>query len=191
MILGLDISSNIIGVTVLNLDGKLEYCSFIDLRTTKKAAKEQFQDIFDKLKFCNKWLMDFKTTWGNKITEVHIEEALSKFTPGKSSMHTLQTLFKMNYVISYEIFRLFGIKPIYWHPNSVRSQVSLKIPKGSDTKKLVFEYACKLYSDFKKMIPDKLPQSNPWVDVADSILIARAGFLTYNDRHGKDDSNSN
>lgn len=189
MILGLDISSSVIGVTILSLKNEPIYFGYIDLRTTTKKSKEQFQDIFDKLRYCIKKFEGIKLDYP-QISEIHIEEALSKFTPGKSSIQTMQTLFKMNYILSYELYKMFGIKPIYWHPSRVRSVNGLKIPRGSNTKELVLEHVKKLYSIFKESLPKKLPKSHVWLDVADSMLIARAGYLDYNERHGTPNSNS-
>lgn len=178
MILGLDISSNVIGVTCLKESGELYFCSYIDLRTTTKASKIKFQDLFDKIAYAVKWLEDFKQReFKITISAIHIEEPLSKFKPGLSSIHTLSILFKMNYALSYELFRIFGLKPIYWHPSTVRKDNGLKMSKDFDAKELVFQHACLLFPEFKSMIPSNLPKSNPWIDVADSLLIARMGVL--------------
>jgi len=188
MILGLDISSNVIGVTLMDLDGTIIELSYIDLRTTTKASKAKFQDLFDKQKYCAEWFENFKNNFLNShqtITQIHIEEALSKFTPNFSSINTLCVLFKMNFALSYEVYRIFGIKPVYWHPNTVRKMNGLKIPKGSDTKQMVFDFVKEKFDFFRHKVPDDLPKSNPWVDIADSILIAHCGVI-----HGPSNSNS-
>lgn len=178
MILGLDISSSVVGISVLFPNGKLYVTHYIDLRTTTKAKKEKFQDLYDKLIHCVEYLENLKYSLGdNKITQIHIEEALSKFQAGRSSIHTLAVLFKMNHALSFELYQIFGVKPQHWNPISVRKINGLKIIKGKDVKQQVLKFACSVYPEFAKSLPENLPKINPWLDVADSLLIARVGAV--------------
>lgn len=180
MILGLDLSSSKTGVTCLTDDGKLYLFTYLDTTTTTKAKKEEFKDIYDKIAHVAKYFEYFEKAHPDapKITEIHIEGPLSKFTPGKSSIHTLETLFQMNYSVSFELYRIFGIKPVHWHPSTLRSANGIKIPRGGDTKQIIFDFVCKTYPEFKKALPENLPKNNPWIDVADSVVIARGAWLT-------------
>mgnify|MGYP006315423249 CR=1 FL=1 len=179
MILALDLSSSKTGICCMTYDGKIYLFTYLDTQPTTKAKKEMFQDIYDKIQFVTDYFEEYYKAHPEspKITEIHIEGPLSKFTPGKSSMHTLETLFQMNYSVSYELYRIFGIKPKHWHPSTLRSANGLKFPRGSDTKKIVFDFVCNTYPEFKKALPEKLAKNNPWIDVADSVVIARGAWL--------------
>ncbi len=183
MILGLDISSSKTGISCVTDKGELYFFTYLDTQTTTKKKKEQFKDIFDKIKYITDYFEEFYKAHPGfpKITEIHVEGPLSKFTPGRSSMHTLETLFQMNYSVCFELYRIFGIKPIYWHPSSVRTINGLKIKRGEDVKARVFEYVCNTFPTFKSAITDlnkKMAKNSPWIDVADSVLIASAGWKT-------------
>lgn len=179
MILALDLSSSKTGVCCLNTDGSLYLFTYLDTTTTTKANKEQFKDIYDKIDYVAKYFEDFYKAHPEapKITEIHIEGPLSKFAPGKSSMHTLETLFQMNYSVSYELYRIFGLKPTHWHPSTLRSACGIKIPRGGDTKGIIFQYVKDTYPVFAKALPEKMANNSPWIDVADSVVIARGAWL--------------
>jgi len=185
MILALDLGSNKTGITCMSLDGKLQLFTYIDTSTTTIAKKEQFKDIYDKINYIKNYFEDWEKTHPNlpKITQIHIEGPLSKFAKGRTSIHTLETLFKINYSISFELYRLFGIKPTHWHPTTLRSVNGIKLPKGSDTKKIIFDFVCNTFPEFKKALPDKLAKINPWIDVADSVVIARGAWLLGQQRY--------
>lgn len=188
MILALDISTRVTGVCFLKNDGEIYHCSYILTETSKKSKAKNpkkikpkeldFKDMFDKIDYIITYFKKFHILNPNapKVTKIHIEEPLSKFTPGKSTAETIQKLSQINYAISYELYKMYDLKPEYHHPSTVRKNVGLKIPKGSDTKALVFEYAQKLFPKFKDMIPAGLPQKHPWVDVADAVLIAYSAY---------------
>lgn len=179
MILGLDISSNKTGISCLDLNGDLKFFDFIDTRTNTKAKKEEFEDLMDKIDEVVSYLEDFytKNPLAKEITHIYIEDALSKFTPGFSSIHTLAVLFKTNFAVSYQLYRLFGIKPIYINTRVAASSNGIKIPPKSDKKKLVMDFIKGKYKNFANMIPEKLSKDSPWFDVSDSVLIARSGWI--------------
>jgi sulfur relay (sulfurtransferase) DsrC/TusE family protein len=179
MILGLDISSTCTGVAFLKDDGKLYHFSFIDTNKRKnKANAEQFQDLFDIVDEIVQYFRNFYLIHPTapKITEIHIEEPLKKFTPGFSSMETLSTLLKVNYAVSFELFKLFGLKPIYHDPRSAAKLAGIKLAKGDDKKQVVFEKMREKYKEFNDAIPPKLPKKHPYLDASDAILIATAGY---------------
>lgn len=191
MILGLDISSNKTGVAILDLNGNLVYFNCIDTQTNTKAKEEQFQDLFAKVDYIVEWLKDNILAKYN-ITQIHIEEPLSKFTPGRSSMHTLQTLFKVNYVVSYEMRKLTGVDPHYWNPNTVVSMNCLKIPRGGNKKQIVYSYIKNWFPSYREAVESELTtkklrkgtkvkttdfsDTSPWLDISDAISIANAGY---------------
>jgi hypothetical protein len=170
MILGLDISSTKTGVCVLDYDGNLKYINYILTKTTTKAEKEKFQDIYDKTKYILFQLEELFTMFPG-ITRICIEEPLSKFAPGKSQIHTLKVLFEINYAISYELYRLYNIKPIHINPMTARSVNKIKIKKGEDAKNIVFDFVKSKYKEFDKICGD-YSKTNAWVDAADSAVIA-------------------
>lgn len=178
MILGLDISSNKTGVACISDTGELVFFDFIDTRTNTKLKKQKFEDLFDKINEIVEYFNNFaiqNPEW--KITEIHIEDVLSKFTPGKSSINTLSVLFKTNFAVSYELYKIFNVKPVYWNTRIAASNNGIKIPKGGDKKKIVFDFIKSKYPCFNIDVPNNLPKDSPWFDVSDAVLIARCAWL--------------
>jgi len=178
MILGLDISSNKTGIACLSDDGQLVFFDSVDTRTNTKAKKEKFEDLFDKINEVVEYFVKFKREKPHfDISEIHIEDVLTKFTPGKSSIQTLSTLFKANFAISYELYKIFGIKPEYWNTRVAATKNGIKIPKGGDKKRIVFDFIKDNYATFAASAPEKLVNDSIWFDISDAVLIARCAWL--------------
>lgn len=194
MILGLDISSTKTGVCCIGENGDLILLTYIETpsldkkaaakkeksskRKSSKPKKVEFEDIFDKISYIKEYFENFYETYPDieRITEIHIEEPLSKFAAGKSSIQTLKTLFQVNYSISFELYRIFNIKPIYWHPTSARTANGIKIKRGTNAKEIVLnEIKTKIFPELR--IQENLSKTSPIYDALDAAIIARAGWL--------------
>jgi hypothetical protein len=181
MILALDVSSSKTGICFMNTDGTLYKFLYIDTQTNTKAKKQKFSDIYDKIKEVVNYFENYykDNPDSPKISEIHIEGPLSKYSPGRSSIHTLEVLFQMNYSVSFELYKIFGIKPVHWHPTTLRSHNGIKIPRGEDTKLLIYKFVCEKFPEFASKCGE-FSKTSPWVDVADSVVIARGAWLHKN-----------
>ena len=91
MILALDVSTSITGVSVIDTNGDVVLCSAIDLRKHK--------DFFIKAKKVKEYLTTIEGEV--KITEVFIEQPFMFFNSGGSSAKTMAALQRFNGVVSW------------------------------------------------------------------------------------------
>jgi len=175
MILGLDISTAVVGVAVID-DGKLVLSTHWDI---SKA-----DTLFSKAEAVGSELWQIRNDYN--IESVFIETALKKFIPGRSRADTIMKLAKFNGIVSWMCYESFEIQPTYINVNSARTLYGLSFPRGTkgpkrkkmvieaviDKEKTAFSYEmARGGKNYKKGTDDR----------ADAIVIARAGeFLLKN-----------
>jgi len=186
MILGLDISTSIIGITILNEDGEVVQTDALDLRN-----KNPYPDIFAKYQKVFETLRTLRhETWyeGNcKFSHVFIEQSLQMFRSGFSSAKTLSTLSSFNGVVTYLCYRELGIKAEHISASSARKSCGITIKRGTKAKEQVIKF---LLDNEPKFIVEYTKSGNlkpKYYDIADSIVIAKAGYELVQQR---EDSNS-
>ncbi len=96
MILGLDISTSITGITVVNDPGEVLLNESVDTRKYKSFFLKA-----EKMKFC---LTNISENYN--IKEIYIEQSLQSFRSGFSSAKTLSTLSRFNGVVSWMCYSL-------------------------------------------------------------------------------------
>lgn len=167
MICGLDISTSITGVTLLDNDGKIVYNEAWDTR--------KFKDFFDKANFIRS-KVSFLCDKYEDIEEIYIEQSLQSFRSGFSSAKTLSALSRFNGVVSWLMFQNTRIKPEYIAATTARKACGIKVPKGVKAKQKVIDFL--LDNEPKFMVEyTKFGNVKPeCFDKADSIIIARAGY---------------
>ena len=132
MILGLDISTTIVGAALLDNDGNLILSEHWDI---SKA-----ESLFEKGEIVGAELYSLRSEYD--IDEVFIETALKKFLPGKSRADTIIKLAKFNGIVSWLCFECYEKEPTYINVNTARSLYGLSFPrgtKGPQRKKMVIE----------------------------------------------------
>lgn len=147
--LGLDISTTTIGYAFICCTNP----SLVDIGYIKPTTNTQ-NDFFDKvLHSTNQLLKLYKTNESHhSIQNIYIEESAKRFMPGFSSADTILTLAKFNGIISYEMWKITGIKPTYINVNSARKALSIKVDrtdKSKSTKQKVFEIVKNMNPTFK------------------------------------------
>jgi hypothetical protein len=179
VVLGIDISTSITGFAVV-ADGQLLHYSCIDLRKHKgifkKATvlKEYIEDLFEN------YQLDQENTggWGSSefpIEHIYIEQPLHMFMRGKSSAKTLSALMTFNGVVSWLVYELFEIEPQYIAATSARKHCSIKVKRGEKAKQVVLKHLLDNEKAFKieyTKYGNPKPES---YDMADAIVVARAG----------------
>ena len=176
MILGLDISTTIVGVALIDDEGNLIVSDHWDI------SKQE--TLFEKAEMVGSLLWELKTE--HKIEKVFIETALKKFFPGKSRADTIIKLAKFNGIVSWICFDTFGDAPTFINVNTARSLYGLSFPRGTkgpqrkkmgieavkDKEKTAFTFEmARGGKNYKKGTDDR----------ADAVVIARAGeFLLRN-----------
>jgi hypothetical protein len=165
MILGLDISTSITGVTVLSEDGSIEYNFAIDTRKYKNFF-DKIEVVKDKLE---KLIIDPEA--------IYIEQSLQSFRSGFSSAKTLSTLARFNGVVSWICYEIWGLEPQYVAATSARKQCGIRVPRGQKAKEVVLKYIIDSVPD---VLIEYTKHGNPkpqCYDKADSWVVAKAGWL--------------
>lgn len=169
MILGLDVSTSIIGATVISDNGEVLSTFAWDLRN-----KNKYPDNFAKFNHIQGELLDIERE--HKIKYIFIEQSLQMFRSGFSSAKTLSTLASFNGVVTYLCFRELGIKPEHISASSARKACGISIPKGQKAKEVVVQY---LLDNEPHFVVEHTKAGNikpQYYDIADSIVIAKAGY---------------
>jgi Holliday junction resolvasome RuvABC endonuclease subunit len=169
MIIGLDISTSITGITILDKEGNRLYTGVSDSRKCKdffEKVEKQTNDLFEILSGYD--VGDFEGCY--------IEQSLQAFRPGLSSAKTLLALAGMNKTLSWEFYRRLGIKPEYIGATTARKLNGITVPRGEKAKAVVLKFVVDTEIDF---VVEYTKFGNPKThhyDEADSIVIARAGL---------------
>ena len=170
MILGLDISTSITGATVLDEKGHIIFCEAWDFRN-----KNHFPTLYEKAHETKDLLMELGREYN--FDSIYIEQSLQSFRSGFSSAKTLSTLSRFNGIISWLCYEMFDLKPEYLAATSARKQCGITITKGTKAKQVVIQYVIDNVPD----VPiNYTKHGNPkpqCYDMADSWVIARAGWL--------------
>jgi len=166
MICGLDISTSITGVTILDDLGNIVHNEAWDTR--------KYKDFFTKIKHIRTKITFLVEKYD--VTEIYIEQSLQSFRSGFSSAKTLSSLSRFNGAVSWLIFEHTGVTPEYLSASSARKSCGIKIPRGENAKQKVVEFLLDKeasfvveYTRFGNIKPECF-------DKADSIVIARAGY---------------
>ena len=175
MILGLDVSTSIVGATVLTDYGDVVYCEAWDLRNknhfpTLYEKAQRFQQELENLHFVNKY----------DIEEIFIEQSLQAFRPGFSSAKTLLTLAKFNGIISYICQKCYLKPPEFISASTARKACGIKVERGKKAKEVVLNF---LLDNEDSFSVEYTKHGNPKpgsYDRADSYIIAKAGWIKKN-----------
>jgi hypothetical protein len=170
MILGLDISTSITGATIIDESGKVVFNEAWDFRN-----KKHFPTLFEKGYEIKELLYQLKREYD--ITSVYIEQSLQSFRSGFSSAKTLSTLSRFNGIVSWLCYETYELKPEYIAATTARKKCGIKIPKGVKAKQVVIQY---IVDNVPDVSIEYTKHGNPkpqCYDMADSWVIARAGWL--------------
>jgi len=163
MILGLDISTSIIGVCILDND-KIIKTDHIDLRKVGEFF-EKAQAVEDRLKEIKK---------NHNIEHIFIEQALLFFRRGGSTAKTMSILQRFNGIISWQCYQIFNMEPNYVTPISARSKCGIKVAKGKKAKEVVMEHFIQS-NEFQIDYTRYGNVQKYCYDIADAVVVARAG----------------
>ena len=160
MILGLDISTSITGITLLDDNGEVKVMNAIDTR--------KYKNFFQKAEAVKKVLTDLSNSY--KVDEIFIEQSLQSFRSGFSSAKTLSTLSRFNGIVSWMCYSLWNLEPQYLAATSARKLCGIKVPKGEKAKPVVLQYVLDNaptfvveYTKHGNPKPDSFDRADSWV----------------------------
>jgi|TARA_Y100000296_G_scaffold81043_1_gene107395 Holliday junction resolvasome RuvABC endonuclease subunit len=113
----------------------------------------------------------------SNITEIIIEDIITKFIAGKSNIKTIITLASFNAIIQRKCYEMFGETPIMMNVIRARNLADCKTPRGVNTKNFILRRICELHPEVKELLPmmkTKAEFAKESYDVSDAIVIARA-----------------
>ena len=167
MILGIDISTSKIGISIIDYDGSLILSELLKMKPSETL--EARAEIFN-----NKMI---QIRGNHDIKHVFVEQPFMAFSGGKTTAVTMAKLQRFNGMCCYITYNLFGSASVLIPANKARGLVGLKIPRGQKAKTRVIEWVSERYpQDF---IVEYTRHGNPKPgtdDKADAIVIANAGL---------------
>lgn len=169
--LGIDASSSVVGYTILDKELQVIEIDYIKLRSGDSLIEKSLvvRDKFLELK--NK----------ANITYIGIEDILTKFVAGRSSIKTIITLAQANMLTQYQLFDVFGITPQKINVLRARNISGIKVPKKTDTKEFILNTVQNWYPVIDW--PEKRTGGvkKECYDMADSLVVAKALVLENNE----------
>lgn len=167
MILGLDVSTSITGITILDDCGDIVLNEAWDLRKTKS--------IFEKAEYVRERLLNAAS--GLTLENIFIEQSLQSFRSGFSSAATLSLLSRFNGVVSWLCFKELGLEPDFLAATSARKECGITVPRGEKAKKVVIQHIIDNVPDVSISYTRYGNPKAACYDKADSWVIAHAGWL--------------
>lgn len=180
MICGLDISTSVVGISILSNIGEIVLLDYVQFKK---------QDtLWDKVDKMHSFFSDIKKQY--PIEHVFIEEPLSKFRRGASSSHTISLLIKFNGICSYFVHKIFQIDPFYINAGDARKTCGLIMKNKTACKKAKIIWKPQKQQAFEQMNAQP-PFSEGWewekkrtgrfkdycYDMMDAYIVSKAGFI--------------
>jgi len=181
--LGLDISTSIIGWSVMPLTAKLgdqpKLMDHIDLRKVKGG----FWDKVDTVQRSVNDLFNDLHQRGISIEKLYIEDPVKRFKSGGSSADTIGLLAKFNCMVSYFARQRLGYDPVYLDASHARRTLGIKLTSkaksgGANQKEQTFrQLAETVFRDVVWPV-NRNDNMQPYCyDRVDSYVIVMAGVL--------------
>ena len=169
-ILGLDISSSKIGISLLN--GEDIVVSEV-LKFKPKTSLEERAEIFEKrMRQINKH---------HVVYDIFVEQPAMMFKGGKTTAFTMATLQRFNGMCCYVVNIVFEMEAELINPNSARSALGIKVPRGippKAKKKFIIDHMSEKFGDSFKYNMTRQGNPQPGTDDrADALVVALAGPL--------------
>jgi hypothetical protein len=176
MILGLDVSTSITGVTILDEGGNTLFCDMWDTRN-----KNKFPTLYEKADFIRRQFIYLEEK--HRVDSIFIEQSLQSFKSGFSSAKTLSTLSRFNGMISLLSFQMFNRKPEMIAASSARKICGIKVQRGEKAKEKVLQYVLDNIPAFEVEYTKAGNPKPGSYDRADSWIIAKAGLETWKQKN--------
>ncbi len=164
MILGLDISTSIVGATLLDGD-EVVLCEAWNLK--------KITSVFEKAEFIKDKLENLPVG----IEHIFIEQPFTFFKTGGSSAKTMAKLQSFNGIVSWMCYDTYGIVPEYLTAQQARKSCGITVPRGVNAKKAVIDFLLTTDHDFDIKYTRYGNPAAGENDRADSFVVARAGQI--------------
>ncbi len=171
MILGLDISTSVVGIAIID-DNK----NLLAYNAVKFKANT---DLEARADFLIQGIESLNKLW--RIKHVFVEQPFIAFSGGKTTAVTMSKLQRFNGMCCYGLYRLYGNSPTLIQANKARGLVGCKIKRGEKAKPVVLEWVKNSYpSSFTYEMTSHGNPRPATYDMADAIVVALAGLELLN-----------
>ena len=174
MILGLDVSTSVIGYTILDEEAKIIECEAWDLRN-----KRYYPDLYSKACHVKNKLLDIRAS--HNIEHIYIEEPFVFFRAGGSTAKTMAKLQAFNGIVSWLCYELFDMSPVHVSPARARKLNGIKVSRGQKAKEVVLNYLLENEESFTIEYTNKGNPKPVSYDRADSLIVAKACYFLLGD----------
>ena len=166
-ILGLDISSSKIGIALMK-DDKLVISEVIKFKSNL-ALEDRALAFRDRMREIEQHYV---------IYDVYVEQPALMFKGGKTTAFTMAKLQRFNGMCCFIVREVFDQDAQMVNVRSARRVLNIKVPRGSNTKKIIIQEVEKRMGDqFKYNLTHKGNPQPGTDDRADAIIVALAGPL--------------
>lgn len=173
-ILGLDISTSVVGIAILDKDKKLIFYNGIKFKAN--------MDLETRAEFLQNTIQVLDAQW--RIDHVFVEQPFIAFSGGKTTAVTMSKLQRFNGMCCYGVYSIFGNSPTLIQANKARGLVGIKVKRGQKAKPVVLEWVKEEYKDDFTHEMTKFGNPKPSTyDMADAIVVARAGIELLNEEN--------
>ena len=173
-ILGLDISTSVVGIAILDKDKNIQTYNAIKFKPN--------MDLEERADFLQKSIQLLDTAW--RIEHVFVEQPFIAFSGGKTTAVTMSKLQRFNGMCCYGVYSIFGNSPTLIQANKARGLVGIKVKRGEKAKPVVLKW---VETNYKKTFTYEMTRhGNPkptTYDMADAIVVARAGIELLNEEN--------
>ena len=166
VILGLDISTSKVGLSIVDYNSNLLKCEVIKL-DSKKPLEDRCLQLEQIIKNCSNY----------NVNEIYVEQPFMMFSGGKTTAMTMSKLQRFNGMCCFMVRKLLGKNPALIAANRARSINGIKVKRGEDTKKKIIEWVSAKYPNDFLVEYTRYGNPKPGTDdMADAVVIALAGL---------------
>ena len=166
MILGIDVSTSIVGFAIIDHNYNLKVYEKIKFKSNM-PLEQRAQYFKNKISHYDNYYL---------IDDVFVEQPAMMFGRGKTTANTMAKLQRFNGMCCYACFEVLQIVPTLIHANSARKRMNIRVPRNVKNKKhYIIERVAEEYPSFKFNLT-RFGNPQPGTDdMADAIVVAHAG----------------
>lgn len=171
-ILGLDISTSVVGISILDENKKI----IVQEAVILNSAKHKKLNKYEKATILQIRFQELKKKYD--IDYVFIEDRLSNVNSRVKNLKVIAMLIEFNGIVSWIVREIFNKDPIHLHPSSARKLAGFKKDaKSEDDIKIqivnfLLDKAPQFVVDYTKF--DNIQKH--YYDIADAIVVAMGGI---------------
>ena len=170
-ILGLDISSSKVGIALIDYDENIIISEVLKFKPTM-TLEERVDKFAHKMKEIDKHYVPF---------DIFVEQPAMMFKGGKTTAQTIAKLQRFNGMCCYALYTIFDLNPTMINPNTARSAIGIKVPRGippNKKKQFIIENISNRFGQqFSYQLTYKGNPKPGTDDRADALVVALAGLV--------------